>query len=638
MSLQINSKAVIDASFGVKRVVAMMLNNALVWQRSTRRLPLGYTELEWLNTNNGYLNTGITYEACTVEQDVKFESDTRRRLIGWSTNNSRYWGVDASNRYEIGSSVGIPAEQASPLDWHNVKFTTNGLAVAPTVSLLIDDTFSAVRPGSGTASGIHAYDYITEAYRCIAYFKFIKKTLPDGTIKNNLVPALRDSDNAVGFYDLITKEFNACENAIAGPALYLPSTYTELEYIENADTNQYIFLPIKWNTDFRFKVDMQITGWTTVSSSNYKFLFGSRLNASSAYESYLCYQLQATQFVCVSASNRNLATKGYENFTSYQCPYSSRHVIELKNEGMFVDDTKYQLYQTNNNRANNNLNIALFAISNTDTTVENNSQRTLFKLYGMWAKGTDREVKLVPARRNLDGAVGLYDTVGNEFYNNNGTGEFIAGPTKGIPDAYEELEYIEGTGTQFIDTGYKSTPLSKWEVDFQSEKTVGSTLESIFGAQSTVGTRYISRMSSIIVSANTSTRYVLASPTAEVSISARDINFATVTDANKRYKYSVDVKNYKASRDSDVIQGSAVKNLTTDYNVSIMARCTNGEYQDIARGKLYGAKHWEDDIISQNLRPARRKSDRTVGLYDIITGRFLTNAGTGAFIAGPIKQ
>lgn len=176
-------------------------------------IPSEYQELEYLDTDNQYFESLLTYEACTIEQVVKFESDTRRRLIGWSTNNSRYWGVNASNTYEMGSTVFIPVEQASPLDWHNVKFTTNGLAVAPTVSLLIDDTFSAVRPGSGTASGMHEYDYLTDAYRCVAYFKFIKKILPDGTVKNNLRPCVRKSDNKVGWYDLITEQFlpNNCK-------------------------------------------------------------------------------------------------------------------------------------------------------------------------------------------------------------------------------------------------------------------------------------------------------------------------------------------------------------------------------------------------------------------------------------------
>jgi hypothetical protein len=37
----------------------------------------------------------------------------------------------------------------------------------------------------------------------------------------------------------------------------------------------------------------------------------------------------------------------------------------------------------------------------------------------------------IPARRNSDGVLGMYDTVTNTFFTNAGTGEFIAGTVGG---------------------------------------------------------------------------------------------------------------------------------------------------------------------------------------------------------------
>lgn len=34
----------------------------------------------------------------------------------------------------------------------------------------------------------------------------------------------------------------------------------------------------------------------------------------------------------------------------------------------------------------------------------------------------------IPARRDSDGEIGMYDTVTNTFFTNSGTGEFIGGP------------------------------------------------------------------------------------------------------------------------------------------------------------------------------------------------------------------
>lgn len=175
-------------------------------------IPSEYQALEYLDTDNQYFGTLLNYEACTIEQVVKFEPDTKRRLIGWSRNNTRYWGADTSNRYETGPSNIIPADKALATEWHNVKFITDGKLTAPTATVLVDDKFSTTRIGTGSAT-LSTYDYLTDAHRCVAYFKFIKKILPDGTVKNNLRPCVRKLDNKVGWYDLITEQFlpNNCK-------------------------------------------------------------------------------------------------------------------------------------------------------------------------------------------------------------------------------------------------------------------------------------------------------------------------------------------------------------------------------------------------------------------------------------------
>ena len=54
---------------------------------------------------------------------------------------------------------------------------------------------------------------------------------------------------------------------------------------------------------------------------------------------------------------------------------------------------------------------------------------------------------------NPSGEIGLYDFVTKRFYGNAGTGEFLIT----LPSEYKKLEYIESTGTQYIDTGYSTS-------------------------------------------------------------------------------------------------------------------------------------------------------------------------------------
>lgn len=49
---------------------------------------------------------------------------------------------------------------------------------------------------------------------------------------------------------------------------------------------------------------------------------------------------------------------------------------------------------------------------------------------------------------------------------------------------------------------------------------------------------------------------------------------------------------------------------------------------------LYGARISQDGEIVREYVPCRRKEDGVIGLYELNTGEFLTNAGTGDFVAG----
>jgi hypothetical protein len=53
--------------------------------------------------------------------------------------------------------------------------------------------------------------------------------------------------------------------------------------------------------------------------------------------------------------------------------------------------------------------------------------------------------------KDPDGVPCMYDKVSGDFFYNAGTGNFTAGPIV-LPEGYTKLEYIESTGTQWIDT------------------------------------------------------------------------------------------------------------------------------------------------------------------------------------------
>ena len=59
---------------------------------------------------------------------------------------------------------------------------------------------------------------------------------------------------------------------------------------------------------------------------------------------------------------------------------------------------------------------------------------------------------MVPCIRNSDNKPGLYDKVNKVFYVNKGSGEFKYGPLKSGQQIYQQVDCIQNTDQQHIDT------------------------------------------------------------------------------------------------------------------------------------------------------------------------------------------
>ena len=53
------------------------------------------------------------------------------------------------------------------------------------------------------------------------------------------------------------------------------------------------------------------------------------------------------------------------------------------------------------------------------------------------------------------------------------------------------------------------------------------------------------------------------------------------------------------------------------------------------RGKIYSAEITDSSELIRDFVPVVRKIDNTAGMYDKVSKRFYTNAGSGEFITGP---
>lgn len=190
-----------------------------------------------------------------------------------------------------------------------------------------------------------------------------------------------------------------------------------------------------------------------------------------------------------------------------------------------------------------------------------------------------------------------------------------------IPSDYTRIEFLESTGTQYIDTGITANfAQNKIEQTATVQYTTSNTSRELMG---TNGYGFWGKNASNKIEAALG-----GSGTTENALAKNTILWRTDPNGNKLL---LNVNNNQYT-------GTASSLVDADYAYYVFAlgiRVGSGASASF----LCHAKVWDytiavDDEVVCHLIPVRRNSDNVLGMYDIVTGTFKTNAGTGTFTAG----
>lgn len=194
-----------------------------------------------------------------------------------------------------------------------------------------------------------------------------------------------------------------------------------------------------------------------------------------------------------------------------------------------------------------------------------------------------------------------------------------------LPSGYIKLEYIESTGTQYINTGV-SAP-EGMRVECQAEFTsLRSGLNMLFGSHDAADPYY--------------RNYLAANSAGNWELGAYGVaTFGAITTGRK---YSIDVCTIsgdifaKIDGMSYYIGDIAPSAKRSSLSVYLFALHYAGGLL-WASAKLYGAKIY---LNASGSNPTRdfipcKNAFGVVGMWDDVNGQFYTNVGTGAFTAGP---
>lgn len=195
-------------------------------------------------------------------------------------------------------------------------------------------------------------------------------------------------------------------------------------------------------------------------------------------------------------------------------------------------------------------------------------------------------------------------------------GETHTAPAKGLPSGYTKLEYIQSTGTQYIDTVFEPNNDTRVIMDAEYVGT-GSTSEWFFGCRGSTSLKFD------FCVYNSKTVFYDAYESKNVTYKVEDSRH--LIDKNKNV----------TSIDGSVVNTFDISTFSAGQNLYLLALNNAGTLTRPAPAKLYSCQIYDNDVLVRDFVPCI-KDDGTVGLYDLVGKQFYGNAGTGTFTGSEV--
>lgn len=414
----------------------------------------------------------------------------------------------------------------------------------------------------------------------------------------------------------------------------LPDGYTQIEYVQSDGGAHWIDTGFKPNQNTGIIAKFQLLS----STANQTPIYARTAMNVAAFG------------VFIDASSKWTADYGTKRFTGTTSAQSLINLNFNKNVVKFNDES----YTFDTQTFQSNSNLTIFG-RNTGGTVQYTAK---MKLYSCEIYDNGTLIRNFIPCKNSSGTIGLYDIVNSQFYTNVGTGGvFTAGPDvpkstgvsinylgsnkvvdiddvqlqelskdtewifqfvpcSKLPSGYTELEYIQSSGTQYIDTGFKPNQDTRVVTKFDMLQT-DTAWRKLWGSAS--GSYDLDfalwNFGTTKLQSYYGTKTNNAVPITGMSLDV---------DANKNiWKYSGETITFDKN------------NFTCAYSMYIfnVNKDDNSAYLPGIM-KLYYFKIYNNDVLVRDFIPCKNPSG-TIGLYDTVNSQFYSNVGTGTFIAGP---
>lgn len=190
----------------------------------------------------------------------------------------------------------------------------------------------------------------------------------------------------------------------------------------------------------------------------------------------------------------------------------------------------------------------------------------------------------------------------------------------GLPSRYTKLNYLESTGTQYIDLGVTPFEIANMQLIFDYQITDDFTKNSrLFGVYDGYYLNYV--------------QFFVNTDTDNIGFQFGTGNYNTyVPKDNIKRKINIDLANKTMIVDNDLYY-LKIKQIKNTLNIYLFCRNTINTANYFISARIYSFKIQNGDELYRNFVPALDTTNKPC-LYDTVLKQPFYNQGTGEFLYG----
>lgn len=634
---------------GYIRITVIKVNSGNTLVKIPSSLPSTYSPIKYLQfTGTQYIDTGAIVDSNTGF-DITFEvlngqsGSPYYNLFGVRGNDSSGGTGETQNFFRI-DTIAVDSNSGTEFKYGSTVYNS-GIKDTSKINIkLLNKVYtkpdgSTITVAGTITTGLSMYigciNKAGTAYGNLASMKVYRFKIYNGsTLAHDFIPAQRVSDKVLGLYDLKTSVFktNLASGVFTSNLMNDPSSlaYFNGDSLQNQGnlsltitnnkvtlsneqthfgknslkfdgSSSYMYMPFPST----YTGDITLEGWFYQTSNNNVTYPTPFTLISSAGRGFYMHRSSSQTFVAATPSNSwpglNGGTTTLNTWTHIAMCLSGTTTY------CFLDG-KLKGTLTNTNTSYVGLTLGTLAGSASD----NHSS-------GCYYKGYIAELKITKGckwTKDFTLPTIPYSTAKDSNPWKEPIQMFVnTGVSTTIPSDLVELEYIESTGTQYIDTGFKPNQDTRISitVDFPRSSTTW-----LYGGRTAAGSN---SFGFLCLNGNTY-RFDYASSMNELT-------------AKPTGKFILDSNKNKCYINNELIFTTTYKTFTSPVSMYIFNVNNNGSAKEGSSAKLYNCKIYDNGTLIRDFIPVKRISDNGYGLWDKVTKAFYPNAGTGTFTGGP---